>query len=532
MANQVHNFLVRSRTWLVVSIILLIIGINFASISSYPPPTCDETSYGSTAISFLEKGEFGWATFSEGDYIGRNINLFRQGRIYTFGLAGLFAILGKTLWVGRLYSVFGWGLAGYLTYFLGRRLYNAHVGLFAALAFLTSTKAFLTSHIVRPDIWLLAINLLTLCLFLKLAAINHLVAPLTAGIFSLLPLDIHGHGAAFLPAFIFLYIYLELPLKNYQRLFVYFLGLVLGSIIWISLHLWPSITIAIYQMREAIGFTIFSSQNLPTSEVLIRNLTSLVKFFGDAYWVAGGLLGLAELGLGTFGLAFALIHRNSSDVIMATIIGVPFFFFTIIFSQRFSNYGILWSPLLYLVGFGAAERLTNHLTHIKKFSFLEVSIVLASSLVILLNLAGNFWLTYRYRENNFDKMNQTIQTIIPAGARVLGDQNWWWILRDVNAVIPDEYFLYPLPYENDPTLNAEGRVKDYIAYFHPNYILIDSSIACAMDAGGPGWTELDDFTKNECKVVGTIDGAWWGDLGKSTNIVGQRTTIYQCDTHS
>lgn len=458
--------------------------------------------------------------------MGRDINLFRQGRTYTFGLAGTFWAFGVNLWAGRLYSLLGLCFAAALTFLIGKKLYGSQIGILAALSFLVSIKAFLTSHLIRPETWITAAYLFSLYAQIIAIRSKQPIVIMLAGIIAVMPVDIHGHGIIFsISALITMFWELGLRQRTFKGFVFYLSGLSIGGILWILLHIWPSPSIAWLQIKDALGFTIFSSTS---NGSILSPFLSIPKYIYDSYWVAGNFLGLTELGLGMLGLIVAMRHHTLADRLIGATTVFSLIGFTVLFSQRFANYALLWAPLFYLLGFAAIERLLRRETKLSDRVENTSLLISIGTLIILSNLAGNMWLAYRYQENNFSEISKKMRSLIPENARVLGDQTWWWGLQQTHTLIPDEYFLYPLPYEKDANLNAEGRVKDYIAYLRPNYILIDSSIACAMDVGGPGWIELEEFAKNECKVVGTIDGAWWGDTGKSTNIVGQRTIVYQC----
>jgi len=511
--------------------LVTVVALNIIALPLYPPPSCDEVSYSGVAVSLLEQGSLGWAAFTQGEYLGRDINVVHQGRLYTLGLALLFRTGGVSLITGRMYSIIGWIIASYLTYQVGATLYSPKIALTAALAFASSLKTFFVAHLIRPEIWTAVSILVAIWIVIVAIRDNRQWVAWLAGIIVVMPFDYHGYALAFVigltAAFLFETVWKQ---QSYTKAAVFILGGFCGGVMWIIGHAFPAPHIAWRQFFTfSLPYASFASVS-PVSTTLNNIYSAIVAFLPAAYWTLGGPIALLEGMLVGIGVIIAAIRRNQSDRIMLIVIIVSFIIYASTFSQRFVSYSVMWSPLLLIVGIASLEKIIGlfPINSVKADHwFFTFSVIL-----IFANIVGSMWLTLRYANNNFTQMGIEVRRTIPPEARVLADPDWWWNLRQTNTFIPDEYFLYPLPYENASTLNADGRITDYVAYFHPDYILMDSSIACVMDPGGPGWAELEKFAKSQCKVVGIIDGAWWGDTGKSTNIVGQRTTVYKCDSYN
>ncbi len=505
--------------------LLAIASFNIYTLPLYPSPSCDEVSSSSIATSFLEQGEFGWAVFTQGDYLGRDVNLFRHGRLYEAGLITLFGTLGVSWLAGRAYSLFGGAAAVLLVYLIGSRLYNRRTGALAALAFVTSVTFFLTSHLTRPDIWLAVWNLVTLAAVYKAIHAPASRWALLAGLAAVASFDIHGHGVTIIFAAITVVLWdIGWQKRDLHRVAIFIGGLAIGSIVWVLIHLWPAPEIAFAQLSEPLSYTSLPKDASAASSNFLQNALTSGQFLFDVYWGNSRWLGLLEGLLTIAGLVVAFIRRNQADRLLVIWVGVSFATFALLFSQRFVNYYVLWSPLLILLGLSAIDFIAARLpgafqqTIILRHASLVVGLALAAT-----NLAGTIWLTYRYRDNNFLALSQAVQTAVPKGVRVLADPNWWWSLRTDRTFITDEYFLYPLP----PFTPPSPSVTAAIDYLKPDYILLDSATSCA-DLNGPGHAELQTYAKSSCTLIGTLDGVWRNDPSRATTLLGQTTSIYRC----
>jgi 4-amino-4-deoxy-L-arabinose transferase-like glycosyltransferase len=521
-----------SRQWVWLSAVLglslfAIAAINIYAIPRYPAPSCDEVSYSSVATAFLDQGQFGWSVFTQGDYINRDVNLLRQGRLYTFGLIALFQIFGVSLTVARAYSLIGGLVAATLLFFVGRRFYNARIGLLAALIFSTSIITFISSHLLRPDIWLSAYNLLTLLVVYKAINSEQLRWPFYSGVLAVATFDIHGHGLVIITTTcVVLTIEVAAQRKGSGKLIALASGLILGAIVWLVFHIWPSPEAVYTQLGEVLAFTSLSNNNTtPQSAGILQNVLSIGPYLITAYWGTGQWLSILEGLLSAIGVVTALRRRTSADRILLIWIAASFLMFMIMFAQRFVNYNILWSPLLILLGVSAIEEGFRSIGEfIQRFYLAQPITVTVSMLLMIANLVGGNRLVVRsFTVNNFEAMGQTIQRLVPVGSRVISDPNWWWVLRHDRVFITDEYFLYPMPPFNPPPAN----IQDGISYLKPDYILIDSATSC-LNQGGPGHAELLSYAKSNCTLATQLDGAWVNNPEQSTTLLGQTTSVYRC----
>jgi len=502
----------------------LVLAFNLFSLITYPPPTCDEVAYADAALSLLTRGLPGYTLYAAGDHYGRDINVVHYPRLYGAGLAATFSTLGVHLVTGRLYSLLGWLLAGLLTYRLGLALYSPTVGLVAALLFLSAPKALLVSHTIRPESWVTAAILLAI--YAAWVLIERKPTPAMAagaGILAVVPLDFHANALAFLPALV-LAVTLATGWRQRKPVLVtwYLAGILVASLLWLLGHAWPAPHLAWRQFLDrSLAYTSLGTTGQPSH--LIENLWSIGSFWHTVYWTAGKPLAL--VGLGGLALAF---RRASRHRFLATIVSVSMVAFALGFSQRFVQYGVLWTPLLFLLGTAALDEASLHrgpTVRARLSSPLRWLARRAAIGLIVLNLAGTGWLAYRFSTSNFAAMSQDLSRLVPPGARVMAESTWWWALRRDRVFLTDEYFL-DMPNETMAGLRTQGLAL--LQRLHPDYVLLDSAIGCQQQPTRQ-WFELQASVGAFCRLVGRLHGAWLGDVGLGFSVVGQSTTVFRCD---
>lgn len=503
----------------------LVLAFNLFSLTTYPPPTCDEVAYADAALSLLHRLRPRTASSP----VGRDINVVHHPRLYGAGLAATFSALGVHLVTGRLYSLLGWLLAGLLTYRLGLALYGPTVGLVAALLFLSAPKALLVSHTIRPESWVTAAVLLAI--YAAWVLIERKPTPAMAagaGVLAIVPLDFHANALAFLPA-LMLAVTLATGWRQRKPGLVawYLAGILVAFLLWLVGHAWLDPHLAWRQfMDRSLAYTSLGSTGQPSR--LIENLWSIGSFWHAIYWTAGKPLALAEALLGLGGLALAF-RRASRHRFLATIVSVSMVAFALGFSQRFVQYGVLWTPLLFLLGTAAldeASSLRRDPTAPAQPSFpLRWLARRAAIGLIVLNLAGTVWLAYRFSTSNFAAMSQDLSRLVPPGARVMAESTWWWALRRDRVFLIDELFL------DMPNVTMEGLPAQGLALLqrlHPDYVLLDSAIGCQQQPTRQ-WFELQASVGAFCRPVGRLHGARLGDVGLGFSVVGQSTSVFRCD---
>jgi hypothetical protein len=337
--------------------------------------------------------------------------------------------------------------------------------------------------------------------------------------------DIHGHGlGTILAALVVVGYEAGWRQKQWNKFASMIGGLILGAVIWMTLHLWPSPQAAYVQINEVLKFTLLESGASQEASGLTKNILTMGQFLITAYWGTGRWLGLLEALLTVAGIAGILKRRAYADRFLLIWVATSFTVFAIIFSQRFVNYFVLWSPLLILMGVSAIDSLLTHImARFQQPRLISPVVSIGAFVLIAANLIGSLFLIRNFYNNNFDDLGNAIENSIPRDTRVIADPNWWWVLRHDRVFITDEYFLYPMPPFNPPP----ATIQDGITYLRPDYILIDSATSC-INQDGPGHAELLNYAKENCTLVTQLDGAWVNNPEQSTTLLGQTTSVYRC----
>jgi hypothetical protein len=204
----------------------------------------------------------------------------------------------------------------------------------------------------------------------------------------------------------------------------------------------------------------------------------------------------------------------------------------LVFSQRLVQYGVLWSPLLFILGLAALERLAERFGP-ALFGGAKAGLLLglAGVGIAALNLAGDIWLVQGHQGGDFDVMNREVGRLVPAGVTVFGDPNWWWGLQATRDFISDDYLVWIAPAgarePGAPGPALEAWLAGVMAELRPGYILVDSALGCEIE-GGAVWSALNDYAGQQCEPVGVVDGGWLGDPQKRTSLLAQSTRVYRC----
>ncbi len=131
---------------------LLWLLLNGVSLLRYPTVVSDESLDGLVAYRLTDTGHL--PSVSQYDPLG-----VYPFRLYLIGLAQWFELVGVGLVQARAFSLLAGLVAGWLLFFLGRKLYDERIGALATTIFWFTPRVFWTSHFVRPEMWVAAANI-------------------------------------------------------------------------------------------------------------------------------------------------------------------------------------------------------------------------------------------------------------------------------------------------------------------------------------------------------------------------------------
>jgi hypothetical protein len=512
---------------------IVIASLGAATLSDYPPPTCDETTYASAGVSLLAHGSVAVTIFPAGTANGADVNITRFGRSYVYGLAGLFAIFGASLTTARSFSLAGWLIASILTGLLGAVSFDWRVGAAGALLVGTGTKVFLAAHLVRPEMWTTAAVLLAVILANRV--VQRPSAPgwlaLTAGLAAIWPADFHLLGFAF-SAGLTVALGFELGLRRSWRLLSWFgAGLAVGVIAW----LWT---------RQLNGDWTYLNQIQAVALAPVTggagrwlaNLSGFPEWLYTVFWVAAGPISLVEAGLALMGLGLAWLRPTPPARLLVITGLISMGLFAVGTNVRWIQYAVLWGPLWALPGLAAVLLLGEQFAGRIVFRGSQALVPIMIATLIGANLAADGWLVYRYRGSNFEAMGAQFRVLTRPGSRVLADPVWWWALGSDRTFLSEDY-VGLLKFLDQPVVakflglpagaDTSAGLAALKARLRPDYVILDAAVGCQTDAGALS-RAYSAYIAADCLLVGKVDGAWISDPSRFAIQVGQTAQVYQC----
>lgn len=524
-----------NRRWWLTSAALVIASFSLATLQTYPPPSGDEATYASAAVSLLERGTPGRLVLGAGDPFNRDQNSNAFGRTYLLGMAATMRLGGVSHFTARLVSWLGWLVASLMVYLIGRRFYGRRVAIAAAFLFATSIKAFYTAHFTRPESWAAAAILCAIWATLALLEAEHSRkrVALLVGLLAVWPADLHANGLAFTLACGTLVAFELGPRrKQWSTLLAYAAGILAGIAMWIALHFGTQALILLSYLQR-ISSPLAQSSSGQTVSPWLKNLASYPQWFVTIFWSMGSPLALAEAALALLGVASALRHGPRYNRWLALIGCGALVFFGLITPLRYGQYGVLWSPLWFLLGASAMFRLAERARLRRTLGRAVPATLLALTVA---HVAGSAWLAYSYRGGDYRATSQQLAELVPPGQRVIADTVWWWALRPERTFLADNYFSLLTRTDNasvqaflginEPLPDREALALT-LDVLNADYVIVDGALH-SQAPGSPLWVELLALVEQRCEPVGQVAGGWANDPAKGFSQLGQVSTVYAC----
>lgn len=398
--------------------IIIWLALNLFSLTRYPLPHPDEAWYASTAYTFLREGHFGLPVVNNIHHFGESHS--GLGRLFLLMLAGTFAALGTGYTQARLLGLLGSAFASVATYAAGKRLFSTRAGITAGLLMAFSWYTFTWGHLTRPEIWLAGAEMAVLILFWRLRDAPTFRGGLVFGFLAALPMNLHPNGLAFLLGFgglcLIEFVWRE---RHLPALIGAGLGALAGGLLFAALHFLPDAATA-YQQWVILGH---SPVEVTPLTLLQTTGLWLVKQFWQAY---GGLAALqtAYLLAGIGGLVIWRRDRSSGAVLLLAAVSLLAFTFLKVGKGAYTS--TLWLPFVSLIIAAGLEPVADYLAgKLPRLQELPLYTLLILPLLAL-NLAGDGWLAYRFRETNYPRLVAELEEVIPPNTHIMA-QNIWWI---------------------------------------------------------------------------------------------------------
>jgi 4-amino-4-deoxy-L-arabinose transferase-like glycosyltransferase len=509
--------------WVLLGLLAIFLIVNLLSILTVPGPWCDEPFLSSISTNFIRHGTFG--VTGVGSLSGLDQTNAGAPRLYHIGQGILIAILGNTLWVVRLYSVIAWGLSVWLIYLTGRKLYDARTGLLASVIFASSLNSYMASHTGRQEMWLIAGVLgFTYCYF---AARSNPSIKLffLLGLLMGFSLGLHTNGVWFgLAVAVLVIVDHYRSRRGWQYIAAAGAGGLISTLAMVLMQILPDPKLAYDQYTGVLN----ELNGLWEGSVKGR-VYSEIEFIKQSYFTG---LGRAPAALSLYGLLsflLLLVRRNETDRRLLWITGFSHFLFALAMSHKNPRYAALWDGYVAIAVATAAVTIGTVISQNKRgIKALNYAPVLLIVPLLLLNLAGQSWLAYKFRLRDYTSYRTALLAHIPPGSSVFGDYNLLYMFDGRNEFLSDTYIAYYLLAEEQDYISlTQQDFAQILGNLDLDYVVYRGALVC--NAGTDSVTRYyHNYLKSTCREVAQVEDRWFGTDGP----LGTRepTIIYQCST--
>ncbi len=499
-----------------LTITVLWFTINLPSLITYPVPNSDESQIGGMSVQYLQSGGFHTPIFGE-----KAIEVNKNWRLYTVGLAGVFRIWGIGLAQARIFSLVGVLVGGWLLFALGYKLYGAHVGLLSAALYLFSLRTLWVSHIVRPDAWVNAASTASFLLFWITKESRNRWLAFILGIVLAVALDIYI-VAIYSSIAIALAMLIEFRQRFDWVILRYFIiGGLVGIVYWLAFQLFPDPADMITGWQGHLSASGVVGNSLAPNTNYTPPIIALIQM---------GLIGHSRLGiietiyiLG--GLIILAIRRRDTDKFLLIA-------WAVLGAGQVVPYKGLWHLVDLLPMFsitmavGAASAGDWLAARFKKVTFSSRHYAfLIAGVLIAGFIFGGVSINSRSRLLNYEHYVSELQQLVPSNSSILGEGTWWWGFQHIQFTA-EEYLKYN---------NMRGTIPDtdiiraVITERHVNVILIDEYLSFHNVPFEPGlYDALVTYATLNCRLEGVVEQYGYGIEEGGPSI--KRTQVFICPT--
>jgi 4-amino-4-deoxy-L-arabinose transferase-like glycosyltransferase len=481
------------------------VAIGLLTLARMPIVWLDEPWYTQPAWSFVTNGSFGMPMFAGLHGLDQDNVAF--GRIYLGGIAVSFKLLGLGPFQARLPS-FVAGLAViYLTYLLGRRLWNARAGVFAAIALAVSPVFLMQTHDARPEILLLAFLLASLYLAVRSDAKLGIRGHIGAGVIAGLAADIHLNGLL-VPFVLLVFVAVRTghqPILM-RRGAAILVGTLLGWMWWGMVHVLPNPALFVDQWSSGLSGVL--PIQLLGADLRTVLMAEPLRFLQATlrWWPLAWLMPLGAI-LG--GVILVRHHRDGNALGVLGGIAAMILFMALIVARKAPTYAVLVWPL------GAL--LVGRWLTVAVGRAASIRILVATSLASVFALAvvgASQW------QGNYDRFVGQLRNYIPAGATIQGEPTYWYGLAD-HPYIANQYFGRDAPYaETVRRLGIEYIIAD--GYFLDTILKVERTVSEA---------EVQDFLAHHADLVVELQDPQYGHAGWGASSEYQ-SSAYESAVHT
>jgi 4-amino-4-deoxy-L-arabinose transferase-like glycosyltransferase len=487
-------------------ILLVFLGLNLPFLTAYPAidRTGDESWYTNYSVELIESGKLRGTMFPmAGDLNeGNSLNPW----LYNGLLSLFFLVLGPGIWSGRLLSLLCGAGTVYLTFRIGRELFNEKTAIAASL--FLSTVIFFSSSAreIRPEAMFTLLLVLGFYMFYKAVLSREsrrrgLFLFLSSFFISSL-IEVHPNG--FLAMFSLFLLYLIFHSPRFGKPLIPFLtGFASVLAIWFFANLLP------YMDR---GFTSFQTTHYTELPPLLRGdflspLRGLLflpnefaaYLFDDSYshYNYQNTIGVSVFGFTGMAVfaAYMLFSRIRLREMILLLAAVLVFWASHVFrGDCLFVYFTYFIPFSALLAAGSIYGISEKYNDRKIIRWLSTAVVVVTCLASAADSveAGIRFAQYKDRYNS---MMKSVRETIPPDSTVLGSGMYYQAFRGSR-----KYYTYVFMYMRCPSFGRSVSVLDV------DYIIMDDTFRDRAEwwCTGKYYESIEEFLHNHGDPVKTI----------------------------
>jgi hypothetical protein len=479
--------------WLLV-LTILHVGLACPRLARVPRVVMDESWEATTGWSLAFEGRLRNPVILNRDGIDR---AFIQPRVtQSLVLAGVYRLLGFSLIDGRLASVLAGLVATWGVFCLLRAWAAPGVAGLAAVLFIADSQVFLTTRVVRPEIYQLCASVWMLALLARGVARGRLRTCFAAGLVGGIGCYTHPNMVlVILPALPMIFWHLGLRRRAWTVLASYGLG---GIVAVLPFAAW----VAYAQAHSAVSFfaqlgSWYVQPGEDAGHALVKEYYRWWDYLRLPYRGPWVLVVIASVVAGLFrrnplhvwGLAQVVGHAVLFPLLIRK--GSPYYLVAL--SPWLAAFVALWASQLWraAVATGAGPLRRRGLQSVAIGSI---------ALTLAVHMAGNLYVLHRHREADYDGVCRRIAAQIEPGSRVYGNLVFWTGLHD-----------YPYLSELAEWTVRLDEIPEWLLArlqaFDPQYMIRSSDLCWSLGGLGPRRMEInrdaqrsfDEFDRSEAR---------------------------------
>jgi hypothetical protein len=436
-----------------------------------------------------------------------------------------------SLFAARLTGLIAWLLTVVGTYFVALRYTRSErSALWAAILCSLTWLGLYAGRHVRPDI--AATAALLGVLYLTHVALERRTGKwfLLLGVCTLGQLDLHFNLLHFAWPLMLIVSIRLIKEKEFRSFLLFVLGLFIGGVIILWLHLGSGLGIIAKILFTDPGQLLSSYMKLDPSEqvALTSRLGYMLSSFGRFWWQYygrfTGLLSVPQAILFIVGVLTALIAGDDEKLLGVVILLSSLSFMSLNTNYQLLNYSMTWLPLYIIL-------MTTALFRLEERFLPRPAATLTLIAIGLLYLVGDAYLIAKRFPGGYHADFGELVADVQPGSRVMSNSIWWYAMPD-DAIFLDDKLVAPvgsdlwagglgadhfevsdlpiLPFVPDQTpLEVRQGVEEHLNLLSPDYVAFSPDVGCPVTPT-PHWLALSDLVESSCTLIQEVDSKEYG----------------------